>query len=61
MKLNKIGTGQYSAFNRNKNIAAYVERDAMTKTYIVATDLPNSHTMAFKTLKQVRQYLRTLN
>jgi ribosomal protein S17 len=59
MKLNKIGTGQYSVINRN--IVAYVERDAMTKTYTVATDLPNTHTMAFKTLKQVQQYLRTLS
>jgi hypothetical protein len=59
MKLNKIGNGKYSAFNRK--VAAYVERDAMTKTYTVLTDLPNSHTMAFKTLNQVQQYLRTLN
>jgi hypothetical protein len=59
MKLNKIGNGQYSAFNRN--VAAYVERDAMTQTYTVITDLPNAHTVVFKTLKQVQQYLRTLS
>ena len=59
MKLTKIGSGKYSAFNRN--LAAYVERNAMTKTYTVLTDLPDAHTMAFKTLEQVQQYLRTLN
>lgn len=54
MKLTRITAGKYSA------PSAYIERDAMSKTWLVYHDGDGIPSLAFPTLRAVRAYLDSL-
>lgn len=54
MKLTRITAGKYSTH------CAYIERDAMTKSWLVYHDGDGIPSLAFPTLHAVRAYLDSL-
>ncbi len=54
MKLTRITSGKYSTH------CAYIERDAMTRTWLVYHDSDGIPSRSFPTLRAVRVYLDSL-